>query len=210
MKKIKFLVPFIICFFVFASLAYAVKVDKSKTVNANKTIKQEMKSKKIFKHKQKKIKAHGEKYAQNLKKWKAKPNKKMETVFESVYLSRDEANLEIVVIDENSKKNKEYKDLLFKLNDSFNLKNTDSTTYNKKFIIASKKLKEKINDSRIDAYIAYLAEKNGKIEYAYESILEALSKQPDNKLYKKLFKRIYEKRADIISAHRQEIKNSKK
>lgn len=149
-----------------------------------------------FKDKEIRIKEKEEKYSQILKDWRKEPQRKLETVTEYVYLNGDENNLELTFQVSKNPKRLSIENEIFDLKIN---KNIDS------FKETSEIIKTNYNDSRIDAYIAFIAEKNDEIDYAYECILEAVSKQPENDLYRKLLKRIYEKRAKLIIENRQKI-----
>jgi hypothetical protein len=159
-----------------------------------RTVLPKTKNEKLIKHDDKKIKEESKRFSQKLKDWKKPVVKKSETVLDNVYLSGDENNLELIIKDGQA-----YIELEEKL---VKIKNEKDI---KKFKKDAELIKEEITDSRIDAYVAFLAEKNGDINYAYEKIIDAISKQPKNELYKKLFKRIYEKRVKSITDHRENI-----
>lgn len=183
-----------ICFSVLVSFSYAQNVGKTDNGRLIRTVLSKTKNEKLIKHDDKKIKEESKRFSQKLKDWKKPVVKKSETVLDNVYLSGDENNLELIIKDGQA-----YIELEEKL---VKIKNEKDI---KKFKKDAELIKEEITDSRIDAYVAFLAEKNGDIDYAYEKIIDAISKQPKNELYKKLFKRIYEKRVKSITDHRENI-----
>ncbi|SHK58692.1 hypothetical protein [Paramaledivibacter caminithermalis] len=186
-----------ICFFALISFAYAKSIEKTNNNRLNRTISPKTKNEKLIKHDDKKIKKESKRFSQKLKDWKKPVVKKSQTVLDNVYLSGDENDLELIIKDGQA-----YIELEEKL---VKIKNEKDI---KKFKKDADLIKEENTDSRIDAYIAFLAEKNGDLDYAYEKILDAISKQPKNELYKKLFKRIYEKRVKLITDYRENIMRS--
>lgn len=194
MKRTTTMLIIFICFSVLVSFSYAQNVGKTDNGRLIRTVLSKTKNEKLIKHDDKKIKEESKRFSQKLKDWKKPVVKKSETVLDNVYLSGDENNLELIIKDGQA-----YIELEEKL---VKIKNEKDI---KKFKKDAELIKEEITDSRIDAYVAFLAEKNGDINYAYEKIIDAISKQPKNELYKKLFKRIYEKRVKSITDHRENI-----
>lgn len=194
MKRTTTMLIIFICFSVLVSFSYAQNVGKTDNGRLIRTVLSKTKNEKLIKHDDKKIKEESKRFSQKLKDWKKPVVKKSETVLDNVYLSGDENNLELIIKDGQA-----YIELEEKL---VKIKNEKDI---KKFKKDAELIKEEITDSRIDAYVAFLAEKNGDIDYAYEKIIDAISKQPKNELYKKLFKRIYEKRVKSITDHRENI-----
>jgi len=194
LKRTTTMLIIFICFSVLVSFSYAQNVGKTDNGRLIRTVLPKTKNEKLIKHDDKKIKEESKRFSQKLKDWKKPVVKKSETVLDNVYLSGDENNLELIIKDGQA-----YIELEEKL---VKIKNEKDI---KKFKKDAELIKEEITDSRIDAYVAFLAEKNGDIDYAYEKIIDAISKQPKNELYKKLFKRIYEKRVKSITDHRENI-----
>lgn len=183
-----------------STTAYAVEPS---VVNKSESFKdisdypsQKLKADKKKIHEETEMKKLEEGYSSQLNKWKEEEKTIKEIQVDGIKLHGDEKNLKLSLSKEIKKKNmlKEKQTL-----ESVKKSNESELDY---YI---KNLKDIGDDSKLDAYIAYLSEKEGRLEDAYSYIREALSKQPDNELYKKMFIKIYEKRSQKIINQREEI-----